>query len=379
MTKIKKNEEKEEISGSSDILGNILNDSKGEHFNDINAENIPISTGSLILDSLVKIKTGSVIRLCANQAEAGKSSEAFVLATNFMSTIPKGKTLYIKAEGRLSPEMQARSGLKFVTDPKDWVYGTVFIWSINIFETIADGITKLLKKMYEDGEKLCIIWDSLDGSILRADSQKSLWQDGSIKVAGVPLLIKLFFKTMSLSISHYDALMIIISQYTAPIQIDPYAKNIPRQASASGGSAIGHQSDYVFEYGVRYQGDYILEKPDEKPDVNKNKAIGVYATIEIKKSSTDVTGTKVKIPIKKGRIGNQIWTEKELTDMILSFSLATRKAAWITFDQAIIDQAKQEGIELKSQIQGMNQLYDYLENDKQAFNFFLTKIKAAIS
>ncbi len=384
MAKLKneKVEKQEEGPSSNDVFASILTETKDEHFNNVVAENRVISTGSLILDSLVKIRSGSMIRLCGAGAEIGKSSESLVLARNYMDIMPRSKTIYIKAEARLSPELQARSGHTFVTNPADWQYGTVFVWSVNIFEVIASSLEKMLKTMKEANEHLCIIWDSLDMTVLRDDLAKDVWGAGSgtaTKVAGLALLTKLLFRRLSLPISHYDAMLIMISQHSTAIKIDPYAKSEPRQAEASGGSNIAHQADYVFYYTPRYNGDYILEKPDEKPDPIKNKALGVYATIEIKKSGTDITGTKVKIPIKKGRIGNSIWTEKELIDMILSFQLANRKGAWISFDEGIIESAKDKGIELKAQIQGMNALYEYLEQDKAVFDFFLSRIKSAIS
>ncbi len=378
-----KNEKVEETNqepGSSDVLAGMMKETKGRHFNDIIPENILIPTGSLTLDALVKIRTGSIIRLAALCAESGKTSEGLLLIKNFFEECPKGKALYVKAEGRLGQEIRERSGLIFVNTPEEWVYGTVFVFSINIFEDVAETITQLSKTMHAKGEKFCFMIDSLDGLMLRADSEKSLWtnKEGQ-KIAGVPLLMKLFFKTMSLPIAHYDVLGIITSQYTANIQIDPYTQSVRRQVSGSGGSSVGHQADYVFEYLARNQSDYILEDQKAKPDPIKNKVLGVYVTIDIKKSGTDVTGTKVKVPIKKGRVGNCVWVEKELADLILSFQLVTVKGSWLRFDTQIIEEAAKQGIVLKEQIQGINQLYDYLESDKAILNFFLAKIKAAIS
>ncbi len=370
----KKDEIKEETRGSKDLLNSILKATKEDHYAYVESKNKVISTGSLILDGLVKVRTGSVVRLVGKGAELGKTSESFVLAANFMEAMPKSKTIYVKAESRLSEEMKIRSGIKFVTEAENWEYGTVFIYPCNTFEIVADLLESMLKQMHELGEYLCIIIDSLDGMILKNDlTTKGI--SGNTKVAGVPLLTKLMFRRLALPINHYDALLLITGQYSAEIKLDPYSKEPPRQAESSGGSAIGHQSDYVFSYGVRYGGDYILEKPDEKPDFQKNKTLGVYATIEIKKSSTDVTGTKVKIPIKKGRIGCAIWIEKEVVDIIVGFQLINKKGSWLSFHESIIKEAKDANVILKEQIQGINQLYDYMEENKDVFHFFLNKIK----
>lgn len=194
---------------SSDALRSIMNDKemKGDIYNDIVAENKLISTGSLILDSVVKIRSGMVVRLVAKQAECGKTSASFVLAENYMKTMEKSKTLFIKAEGRLSNEMKKRVGLKFVDSPDEWDYGTVYVLSCNVFETVARAILNIVKTAHECGEHICIILDSLDGLILKADLEKGF--EGNAKVAGVPLLTKLLFRHLALPIAHYDALLLV--------------------------------------------------------------------------------------------------------------------------------------------------------------------------
>jgi len=379
MAKSKKEEETKEEGGSSkDTLGALLKQFKEDHYNDVVAKNLPISTGSLLLDSRVTIRSGSVVRLCGAGAELGKTSEAFVLAANFMKVMPKSKTIYVKAESRLSPEMQKRSGHIFTNSSENWEYGTVFVWSVNFFETIASTLESLLKTMHENGEHLCVIWDSLDGTILKSDAQKNVWGNEQVKVAGVPLLTKLLFKRFALPLSHYDALMIITSQYSASIKIDPYAKDVPRQIEGSGGSSIGHQSDYVFYYHPRYNGDFILENPSEKPDPVKNRTLGVYSTIEIRKSASDVTGEKYKLPIRKGRIGCAIWVEKEVVDMALQFGLLSRKGAWYSFDEKIVEEAKADKIEIQVQHQGLNGVFEYVEGNKSVFGWLLNRFKAII-
>ena len=376
----KKKEDSSNEADSKDMLSSFLKNNEENHFNYLQPEEVTISSGSLGLDTLIKVRSGSFVRVCGKGSELGKTSQCFVFSQNYMDKIEKSKTIFIKAEARLTPEMQKRTGMKFVTDPSDWEYGTVFVFSCNVFETIASLIESILPKMHEAGEKLCIILDSLDGVILKSDKEKNLWNgDENVKVAGVPLLTKILFKRLALKIVHFDALFLITSQYTADIKLDPYSKTPPRQSDGAGGSAINHQSDITLSYQPRYGGDYILEKPNEKPDPVKNKVLGVYATIEIKKSSTDVTGSKVKIPIKKGRSGCAIWVEKEVVDMIISFELVTKKGAWYSFSESIVLMAKDDGVEIQTQHQGMSSLYDYIENNKSVFEWLLKKVKEIIS
>jgi len=376
----KRKEDQSSESDSKDMLSAFLKDNEQNHFNYLQPEEQTISSGSLGLDTLIKVRSGSFVRICGKGSELGKTSQCFVFAQNFMDKMEKSKTIFIKSEARLTPEMQKRTGMKFVTSPLDWEYGTVFVFSCNVFETIASLIESILPKMNEAGEKLCIILDSLDGVILKSDKEKNLWGgDENIKVAGVPLLTKILFKRLALKIVHFDALFLITSQYTADIKLDPYSKAPPRQTDGAGGSAINHQSDITLSYQPRYGGDYILEKANEKPDPIKNKSIVVYATVEIKKSSTDVTGSKVRIPIKKGRSGCAIWVEKELVDMIVAFELISKKGAWYSFSDTIIAMAKQDGVEIQPQHQGISSVYEYIENNKEVFEWLLKKVKEIIA
>lgn len=363
---------------SSDALRSIMNDKemKGDIYNDIVAENKLISTGSLILDSVVKIRSGMVVRLVAKQAECGKTSASFVLAENYMKTMEKSKTLFIKAEGRLSNEMKKRVGLKFVDSPDEWDYGTVYVLSCNVFETVARAILNIVKTAHECGEHICIILDSLDGLILKADLEKGF--EGNAKVAGVPLLTKLLFRHLALPIAHYDALLLVTGQYAAEIKLDPYAPNVPRQASSSGGSSIGHQSDYVLEFQPRYNGDLILENDKEKPDPIKNKILGINAKLIIRKSANDNTGIPVTYPVKKGVIGPANWIEKEVADLVVAFEMAQKSASWFTFSPDILEEAKQKEVEVPEKVQGMNGIYKLLEEPK-VYEFFAAKIKEMIS
>lgn len=376
-TKKTKETPEEPQSTSKDLLNDFLNEDTTEHFAFITPKHIRISTGSLILDSLVSIRSGGVVRLVGKGAELGKTSEAFVLADNYMKTMPKAKTLYVKAEARLTPEIIARSGLRFVYRAEDWEPGTVFVFPCNVFERMAEGLERFLPAMHEAGEHLCVIIDSLDGLMLRADRTKDVWSPKAenVKVAGVPLLTKLLFRRLGLPITHYDALMLVTGQFSADIKLDQYAPTTPRQAESSGGNAIAHQSDYVFQYLPRYQGDQILEDPAQKPDYLKNKTVGVYATLEIKKSGTDVTGAKVRIPIKKGRVGNAIWVEREIADMLLGWELLTKSGSWLKLDKDLRKEIETEtGVAFPEQVQGLENVFRALEVEPKVVQFLFQKL-----
>lgn len=361
---------------TNDFVASLFEQHAEDLFNHITPLNRRVSSGSMTLDQHIHARSGGVIRITAKQAEAGKTSQSFVFAGEFMSVMPKSKTLYIMAEGRLSLEMKARSGFTFVYHPKDWVYGTVLVLATNTFEVAADFIVKVSKEIFDKDEKLCIILDSLDGLILKADKDTKGVVDG--KVAGVAKLTKLLFRHVALPIAFYDILLIITSQYSVEITLDQYAPKIPRLGEASGGSSVPHQCDYILQALPRWNGDFILEDPDEKPDAKTNKIIGVWVTWEVKKSATDVSGIKLRVPIKKGRVGSAIWVEKEVVDLALSYDLLKRegpKSPMYAFDPALIKEAKEAGVELKEKIKGFANIYDYVEGDSKVFQWLLARFK----
>ena len=374
-----KKEEEADTSGSQNFLNSLLNGYSDDHYNRIESTPVAISSGSLILDSHIKVKSGSSIRICSETPESGKTSQSFLFASNFMQVMKKSKVIYIKAESRLSPEMMKRAGLKFVLNAEEWKDGTVFVFECNFFETIADTLKGLLKVCHENGEHLCIIIDSLDGLMLKRDSEKTFSSSERPVVAGVAYLTKLLFRHIGLAINKYNSLLILVSQYSSTIKLDPYAKGERKVVESSGGNSISFQSDYILNYLPRYNGDMILEKEKERPDPTSNRILGVFANIELKKSATDNSGYRLSIPIKKGRIGNAVWIEKEVADLILSWDLAKRAGAWISFSENVIKEAKDNNLELKEKVQGLNGLYEYLEANKPIANWFLEKFKSMLS
>lgn len=357
------------------LLGSLLKGYADDHFNFVHNERLPLSTGSLLLDSYVKLKTGSVCRFCG-PLESGKTSQVLLLISNYLNTIPKSRGLYVKGEGRLSEEIQARSGLKFVFTQEEWDYGTVFVLESNIFESVCDIIQALLRKMYESGEKLVFAIDSLDGMILKKDYEKTMGEN--VQPAGVPKMTKMFFRRLALAINKYDALALLTSQYAETFKIDMYAKDKPQPVQGVGGSAVSHQPDWIFEYGVRYTSHYILQDEDSKPDPIKNKIIGHVVNITLRKSTNEKTGVKVEIPIKYGQVGGSIWKSKEVGDFLLAWELAKRNKNTISFNSDIIEDAKKDGLELEPELVGKNNFYNYLEDNPEISNWFYNKCKQII-
>src|SRR4051812_37234582 len=118
---------------SKNILGSLLNGYKETHYNFNKVSPVRIPSGSLIIDSIINVKTGTTLRM-GGPAEVGKTSQSLLFADNFMKVMPKAKTVYVNAEAKFSEELQGRTGMKFVFDSEQWDYGTVFVLETNIFD-----------------------------------------------------------------------------------------------------------------------------------------------------------------------------------------------------------------------------------------------------
>jgi len=368
---------KEEISqvtgpSASDRLLSFLKDNKEDHYNFEEEIYYKVSTGSLNLDIATSGGLSPGLHRFIGMNEGGKTSEALEVAKNFLKTVDGSRALLFKAEGRLSKEIKERSGIKFVTDPKEWVDGTCFVFECNIFETVSELIKDLIQANDENKRYLFIL-DSVDGLITKGDKDKTLSE--ATKVAGGAVISSMLMKKISLALSKRGHMAIFISQVRSDIKLDPYAASKEvRQTTATGGNALLHFANWILEFEPRYNKDLILEKPNEKYDPIKNKIIGHNVKIAIKKSTNESTNSKVQYPIKYGRKeGSSVWKEYEVIDQILSWEFATAKGAWVTFSDEIIEELKKSNIELKKQHQGIDNLRLYLEENKQITEYFYDK------
>ena len=203
---------------------------------------------------------------------------------NFLKTVPNGRGFYIKAEGRLSKEMQRRSGVDFVFDSDEWADGNCFVFECNIYETVVEALRMLVGKN-ENNTKYCFILDSVDGLIAKGDMDKPF--EDSKKVAGGAVIASDFMKRVSIALAKRGHMAIFVSQVRADIKLDPYSKAPVRQTSATGGNALLHFANFILEFEPCFKTDQILQKPNEKYDQEKNKIIGRYAKITVKKSPNE--------------------------------------------------------------------------------------------
>ena len=274
-----------EENNSINLLDRFLKANKEDHYNFEEEIDYKVSSGSLQFDLQLGGGFGPGLHRFCGMNEGGKNSEALEVIKNFLTTIPRSKGVYIKAEGRLSKEMRDRSGLDFVFSAKDWVEGTCFVFESNIYETAVD----LMRQLVADNEndtKYCFVLDSVDGLIPKNDMDKGF--EDSSKIAGGAVIAGTFMKKMSIALAKRGHMAIFISQVRADIKLDPYTKAPIRQTSATGGNALLHFANWIIEFEPRFNKDVILQNPSiKKMDMQKNPAIGHFAVVTVKKSPNE--------------------------------------------------------------------------------------------
>jgi RecA/RadA recombinase len=288
---------------------------------------------------------------------------------NFLDTVPKGKGFLVKAEGRLNSNVKNVSGVKFVDKAEDWVDGTCFVLRTNIYENVASIILELIKNNPDESRYYFLI-DSMDALIAKSDAAKGF--EDSQKVAAGAVISSHFLKMIMLPLSTFGHVCALISQVRSNVQINPYAKTDPKLTNSSGGNALQHYADWIFEFQPRYKADQIVED---------GKIIGHWAKILLRKTTNEKEGTEILYPIRHGRTGgNSIWIEYEVSDMLIQWGFAKKAGAWINLDSKLVDEvSKQTGQAVPNTIQGMEKLRTFLEENKEICLYLFNKFKGALA
>jgi RecA/RadA recombinase len=361
---------KENNLTGKNILSSHLKDNKDSHYNFEDEQIFHVSTGSILLDSELggSLEVPAIVRF-TGVSGGGKTSAALLIMNNFLKTIPNAKGLLIKAEGRLNSNVKRISGVDFVDKPEDWDDGKCFVLRSNVYENVATLILELIQNNPENTRYYFLI-DSMDALISKNDLSKGF--DDSAKVAAGAVLTSNFLRRIMLPLSTFGHICGLISQVRSNVQINPYAKGDPKLTNSSGGNALQHYADWIFEFQPRYKSDQIVED---------GKIIGHWSKILLRKTTNEKDGTEVTYPIRHGRSdGKSVWLEYEIADMLIQWGFAKKSGAWIAFDKALIDEIKKEiSKELPEKIQGMEQLRTFLEENAGICNHLFNKFKLALS
>ncbi len=367
----------EKPKSSKSVLGGILKEHKDEHYNFHERVDWRASTGSLLLDVATGGVRPSMWRLAGNN-NSGKTPQCLEIIRNIFKTVPNSKAVWFFSEGRgLSDENKERCGLKFVYSEEEWDEHTVFVFETNTFELFIKTIRELVLNNPEQN-RYAFCLDSLDGMTLRGDKDKEI--DENNKVAGVPAMSKKMMQSLSLGMFKFGHWLGIISQVTAEIKLDQYAKTPDRGGQFSGGNSLLHGSDIILQYEPSFGGDFILDSSGRFND-GKTKPIGQNVRVVLVKSILEeYKKTKITYPIKYGRRPSGIWLEKELADLILGWEMGKKAGAgWITMTPAVMEELLSAGVEFPEKVQGVDNIAKELETNEKALEFFSQKFFSLLS
>lgn len=375
-----KKETKEQEIDTNDVSKKVIaslfehKDHKKYIWNNVEQVETLVSAGSLNLDAQISLREG-VHRFCGPPG-AGKTSQSCEVAKNFLKKYKKGKVLWIKAEFRLSTAIQARSGLKFVTSPEAWDYGTALIYECNTFETIIETINQLLAIFQENKERILIVLDSADGLRLAANDKNDYNKE---KVAGPQMLMKRYLRDNYPLIVKTGTIFIVTSQVSSPIAQNDFAP--PPLTSGSGGNALLHWASYILEFQGRYPGKDSITPAGVGEKVTKdNPVIGHMVRVRIKKTDKENEMDEVAYPVKHGRTGgNSIWVEKEIIPHLINWKLLKLGGSWYSFDSELIKEVKKDlGLEMIEKVQGEPKVLEYLEANPNLTTYLFDRIRTVI-
>lgn len=354
---------------TTDQIAKFLSDKDNQkyHYNFHEGDDYKIPSGSLNLDIALGGGLPSGAHRFTGINEGGKTSCAMAFARNFQKMFKKeGMIIYIKSEGRFSPEMIERCGID--TDPEKF-----FVFDCNVFEKVFELIRELVFHN-ENDKKYMFIIDSVDALCRVNDIDKPFAE--SEQVAGGALITSVFLKKMVLPITKMGHTMILTSQVRVEVATNPYASRGGPKVKQAGGNAIKHYANFILEFEERYTSDMIFKNPTATKLDDKGEPIGHYCKIKFRKSVNEKTGSSVRYPIKYGqKQGKSVWRAREILDMLYLFNLIDKKGAWISVSEDLIKELSDQKLEINEKFQGEQRLIDFLEENEKLSDFLYEDFK----
>jgi len=351
-------------------------DYKNHHYSFEDHVEYKVSTGSLLFDMATDGGIGPGIVRFIGQYAGGKTSESLELLRNFQNTVSNPFIVYFNAEGRVNSEVLANAGLKFEDSDNFKVVST------QTLHVVYDTMTKIIREnqqLPKDQKKQCaFVIDSLD-SLSSADDQMKTAQEAT-KVAGGAVVASQFLKKVGLALNTQGHLCIMISQRRDTVSADRYKATPFKNHNASGGHALDHHANWIFEFSGRFKSDRIAANTSAALDDDKNPAVGHYCKLRIKKCPNEKEDLLVRYPVKyneKG--GSSIWVSKEIVETMEKIGWFDMKGAWIYLAEEIIQECKEINLEVPEKFQGKKDLYNFVENNEGFYNYAYKRISNAFS
>lgn len=354
-----------------DQLQDFMSEYKTGHFNDEPDYNYTVSSGSLNLD--IQMGGGpqpGIIRL-TGMSGGGKSAASQSFICNFFKANERSRAVVIPSEGKRVENLARNQGkFKCVTDTKDWVNHSCFIYRTNIYEQAISIIRTLVENNPTDTRYIFVI-DSIDALIPQDDFEKSPSEAG--KVAGGALLSSVFLKQMALMISSRGHLVILISQVRNTIELNKYKPGEKRLTNANGGKALEHYADWIMEFKDHLaQADKIWEGAPGKSNI-----LGHYCEVAFQKTTNNKTGTVVRYPIKYNPDGSgDIWGAYEIVDTLLMWEQAKSSGAWTFINESLLTELRINGFEdMPDKFNGTEKFRIFFEENPKVTEYLQNKFR----
>lgn len=369
----KKEKEGEEIDESIRVVSNLLRAKKEDHYNFEDTIYYKVPSSSLCMNSQMDGGINPGAHRFIGTPSGGKSSAALDYMKNFLELSKKGKFrgVFFDAESKLTPNMQKRSGIRFVRDEEEWENGTCLIVDSNTFEFVFDVVRDLIVSNKEKC-KYFFILDSLDMMAKRDDLKKPF--EEAATVASGPLLTSVFLKKVSIALTKRGHIALLISQVRDSIKINTYGPTATRQGSSNGGHAIEHAAGWVLDFLPRFQDDIIREGGEKN-----GETLGHYAKCKIVKADNESYLREIRYPICYGRSdGNSIWREKEILDILQMWNYLIRAGAWYHIEPGLAAEIKTAGFPLDDKYQGIKNVNNWLVENPEVIDFLAIKFQKQI-
>lgn len=369
----KEKDETENFSPQAQALAYLKKNKDGHYnFEPDNYYKVPSSSLNLNLE-LSGGMTPGASRFVGITA-GGKTSCSLDFMFNFLKLDKSNRAVYFKSEGRLSPEIQERSGIKFTSDAEKWD-NNCLVFESNIYEVIFGFIRELITNN-PNRVKYFFIIDSVDNMVKRDDLEKPL--EEAQTVAGGALITSVFLKKTALALSKRGHILIFISQIREEIKINQYQKTTPRQGKSSGGHALEHAASIVLDFGGRFNDDVIRENPSDR----NSKILGHKCKVKIVKTDNE-NYVDLTYPIAYGRKnGNSVWREMECIDMMQTWNHIKRKGdkgSWFYVEDSALTELRAIDKEFPEKFQGLDSLRVLLESNSKLTDYLCQKYTNILS
>lgn len=274
-------------------------ESKGLHLGSRSGTEIEpndiITTGSFFFDLVLGggFRGSSWSRFYA-PPECGKTSQGLCWGKNWQDHYgDKGMVIVFNAEGRVTPDLIARSGI-------DTSKERFRIIDSNKSDFIYTVIDRLVSNNDESKVYFFIV-DSTDACERTVDKDKTLGE--AEKIGGSATILSAAGKRLSLIFSVTGHHLYMTSQVRDKVNTHgPGAGG----KQASGGNAPQFYSSLTGQITKHWTDLKILENPSDP----KSKEIGRLVSIKLEKTPNERTGEVVQFPVKYGKIGG-VWPEYE--------------------------------------------------------------------